>query len=525
MGLFGKGVGRVCAVAAGRTATDMADSVRAGLRETPTIELRLDFLGSDRERARFLHWLRTWRVRRSSEATFIGTCRRRAGGGEFAGGAQAELYWLVQAREAGCEWCDVEIETVRELGKQSVRQFAVPQRIILSVHDFRRTPRLPRVRRASRESEATSREGRRGKEFNAVKMAALARSIGDSVRLLEFGRRSKDTVAVPMGEVGLPARVLALREGAPLVYAPVAESTAPGQVSLQQLIHLYRAHELTRRTRVFGIIGDPVGHSLSPLMHNTGFIAQGVDAVYLPFLVSDLGDFLRAVPTLGIRGFSVTLPHKQKILRRLSECDALAADIGAVNTVTVAGDGSLHGYNTDYIGVLRALEKKMKLAGSHVLIFGAGGAARAAAFALSRAGGHVSICGRREPAAQQLARAVGGDTMPRRALRSQRFDAIVNATPIGMHPRASISPLQAGELHCRIVMDLIYRPQQTRLLRLAASRGLSTVSGLEMFLAQGFAQWEIFTGRPAPQAEMRRVVIGALRPEASSPARVSRGSR
>jgi 3-dehydroquinate dehydratase/shikimate dehydrogenase len=528
MGLFGKGVARVCAVAAGKTAGDMADRARAALGETPTVEVRLDLLSSDRERTQFLHWLGSRRGGRKVGATFIATCRRRVGGGAFSGDAQAELYWLMQAREAGCEWCDIEIETVRELRGQSVRQFGVPPRVMLSVHDFQRTPPLPRLGFSPRiRARAESRRGKQGGEFDAVKVAALARNIGDSVRLLEFGRRSKDTVATPMGEAGLPARVLALREGSPLVYAPVAESTAPGQVSLQRLIHLYRAHELTKRTRVFGIIGDPVGHSLSPLMHNTGFIARKVDAVYLPFLVSDLGDFLRAVPALGVRGFSVTLPHKQKIMRHLAECDGLAADIGAVNTVTVARDGSLYGCNTDYIGVLRALEKKIKLAGSHVLIFGAGGAARAAAFALSRAGAHVFICARRESAARQLARAVGGDMVPRRGVRSERFDAILNATPIGMHPHASISPLQAGELHCRIVMDLIYRPQQTRLLRLAATRGLTTVSGVEMFLAQGLAQWEIFTGRPAPQAEMRRAVIGALRSEKPSPSSVrdSRGSR
>jgi 3-dehydroquinate dehydratase / shikimate dehydrogenase len=528
MGLFGKGVARVCAVVAGKTAVDMADRVRAALRETPTVEVRLDLLSSDRERTQFLHWLGSRRGGRNAGATFIATCRRRVGGGAFSGDAQAELYWLMQAREAGCEWCDIEIETVRELRGQSVRQFGVPPRVMLSVHDFERTPALPHLGFCPRvRARAGSRRGQDGGEFNAVKVAAFARNIGDSVRLLEFGRRSRVTVTTPMGETGLPARVLALREGIPLVYAPVAESTAPGQVSLLQLIHLYRAHELTKRTRVFGIIGDPVGHSLSPLMHNTGFIARKVDAVYLPFLVSDLGDFLRAVPALGVRGFSVTLPHKQKIMRHLAECDGLAADIGAVNTVTVGRHGSLHGCNTDYIGVLRALERKVKLAGSHVLIFGAGGAARAAAFALSRAGAHVFICARRESAARQLARAVGGDMVPRRGVRSERFDAILNATPIGMHPHASISPLQAGELHCRIVMDLIYRPQQTRLLRLAATRGLTTVSGVEMFLAQGLAQWEIFTGRPAPQAEMRRAVIGALRSEKPSPSSVrdSRGSR
>jgi len=522
MGLFGKGVARVCGVAAGRTAADMAHRVSAVLRETPTIELRLDFLSSNRQRGRFLNWLRTSRSLKKSGVTLIATCRRRAGGGEFSGDAQAELYWLMQAREAGCGWCDIEIETVRELPEHYVRQFSMPPRIMLSVHDFGRTPQFPRALGSRRVVPAA---GGRAGEFNAVKVAALARSIGDSVRLLEFGRRSKDTIAMPMGQIGLPGRVLALREGSPLVYAPVAESTAPGQVSLQQLIHLYRAHELTRRTRVFGIIGDPVGHSLSPLMHNTGFIARRVDAVYLPFLVSDLGDFLRAVPALGIRGFIVTLPHKQRIMRHLAECDPLAADIGAVNTVTVGRDGSLHGCNTDYLGVLRSLEKKMKLAGSRVLVFGAGGAARAAAFALSRSGAHVLICARRELAARQLARAAGGDTVPRRALRSERFDAILNATPIGMHPYGSISPLQAGELHCRIVMDLIYRPQQTRLLHLAASRGLATVSGVEMFLAQGYAQWEIFAGQRAPQAEMRRVVVGALRSETAGPLRISRGSR
>jgi 3-dehydroquinate dehydratase/shikimate dehydrogenase len=502
MGLFGTGLRRICAVAAASTAAEMAKLVRAGLRQTSTVELRLDWLSSDGERARFLRWLakgQPW------SATFLATCRRREGGGKFAGGVDRELFWLIQAREAGCQWCDLEVETLQKLPGQSVREYAVPSGVLLSLHDFERTPELPRT------MNPPARGG-----VDAVKIAAEARNIHDSVRLLRLARSSKNFVAVPMGEAGLPARILALREGSALAYAPVAAATAPGQVSLDEMKHLYRAHLLTRRTRVYGVIGDPIGHSLSPLLHNIGFVARHVDAVYLPFLVRQLGDFLAAVPEFGIRGFSVTIPHKQAILKHLKECEPLAADIGAVNTVVVRSDGSLYGCNTDYIGVLRSLEKKLQIKGSRALIFGAGGSARAAAFALSRAGAIVGICARREKAAKELARAVGGEVIPRRALRTEFFDAVLNATPVGMHPRGGISPLSPGELHCRIVMDLIYHPQRTQLLKLAAQKGIATVSGVEMFLAQGIAQWELWTGKRAPEASMRRAVLAALRAEEHS---------
>ncbi|MGH9677688.1 MAG: type I 3-dehydroquinate dehydratase, partial [Candidatus Acidiferrum sp.] len=329
MGLFGDGQDRLCAVAAAPTAAKLAALVRAGLRESHTIELRLDWLRSDKERESFLRWLKK---RKLPGVTFIATCRRRSGGGEFPGDAQRELYWLIQAREAGCRWCDLECETIRELPGKSVREYAVPPKVLLSTHDFERMPPLPRVVRLPACGEV-----------DAVKIAAIARTIGESLRLLRLARRSKNLVAVPMGEAGLPARILALREGSALAYAPIAAATAPGQVSLREMNTLYRAHELTRRTRVYGVIGDPVGHSLSPLMHNTAFVARKLDAVYLPFLVKDLRDFLKAVPELGVRGFSVTLPHKQAILKHLPECEPLAAQIGAVNTVVVGRDGSLYG--------------------------------------------------------------------------------------------------------------------------------------------------------------------------------------
>lgn len=476
----------------------MMAQVRLALRDASTIELRLDYLANDAERARFLDLLRRRRPRR---ARFIATCRRRAGGGLFSGTAARELDWLERARAAGCVWCDLEIETYRQLPQDFRRRCALP-RILLSAHDFKRTPPLDSLRRSLLRAQP-----------HAIKIAATARTISDSVRLLHLPSGSNSCVAVAMGEVGLPARVLALAHSSALAYAPVAAATAPSQISLRQMKYLYRANQLTPQTRVYAVIGAPISHSLSPLLHNTGFIARKLNSVFLRFLVENLRDFLKAVPDFGIRGISVTLPHKQSIMRHLKDCDPLAAQVGAVNTVVVRRDGSLFGTNTDYLGVLRALEKKLPLARSRIAILGAGGAARAAVFALVRAGAHVSVCARRENAARELARATGAEVLPRRALKSERFDAIINATPVGMHPHTAISPLAPSELHCRILMDLIYRPHQTQLLKLAASKGIATVSGVEMFLAQGMAQFEIWTKRPAPRSAMRRAVLSALRDE------------
>lgn len=499
MTLFGNGVARICAVVAAPSAREMAALLRRALRETPTAELRLDWLRSDSERRRFLHWLGRHRPR---GAVLLATCRRREGGGLFSGGVRAELAWLSRAAAAGCLWCDLEIETVCKLPRNSLRHLLLPKRILLSLHDFKRMPPLN-----------TALAARWRTQVDGIKVAALARSIADSTRLLQFAAAVRNCVAVPMGEMGLPARLLALRDGSALAYAPVQAATAPGQISLREMKDLYRAHALNRQTRVYGVIGDPISHSLSPLLHNTAFVTRKINAVYLPFLVRNLRDFLKAAPHFGLCGFSVTIPHKESVLRHLQDCDALAAAIGAVNTVVVRGDGSLYGCNTDYIGVVRALRQKLSLRNSRILILGAGGAARAAAFALAHQRASVCICARRETAARELARAVGGEFVPRRALRTASFDAILNATPVGMYPHSRISPLAAGELHCRIVMDLIYRPAHTQLLKIAAKKGVATVSGVDMFLAQGIAQWELWMKRPAPEKTMRRAVLAALRAE------------
>jgi 3-dehydroquinate dehydratase / shikimate dehydrogenase len=487
--------GRICGVVAATTAREMECALRQALRRTRTVELRLDYLRSAREREAFLSRLERLHPR----ATMIATCRSRRGGGPFSGSPAAQRDVLIAAVRAGCKWCDIEIEALAHWPQRQLKSDLRPARILLSYHDFRRTPRklVSVVRRLDRAPH------------DAIKIATECGEIRDATRILELTRGRRDRVVVPMGELGVAARILALRAGSALAYAPVSLATAPGQTSLDELAQLYRADKLTRRTRVYGVIGDPIAHSLSPLMQNTAFRARRIDAVYVPFRVLDLRDFAAAIAPLGVSGFSITLPHKEEILRYLDDCDPLAREIGAVNTVVVRSGGSLYGYNTDYVAVLRAVERRVRLAGSRVLLLGAGGAARAAAFALSRAGAIVSICARRPQRAVLLARAVGGEAIPRRGVRGEFFDAIVNCTPLGLRP-GDASPLSAAEMNCRIVMDMIYRPRVTKFLRLAKQKGIETITGVDMFVAQGAAQWEIWTGMRAPEAAMRTVVERAL---------------
>jgi 3-dehydroquinate dehydratase / shikimate dehydrogenase len=487
---------KLCAVAAARTAQALWNQLERALRLSRTVELRLDWLIDDAEIERFLKRLSTKKFR----ATLIATCRRIPAGGCYRSSIAKQLVHLSEALRAGCDWYDLEIETARECPPEILKVLLGHGQHLASAHFFQGMPaNLNRL----------AAELSRGRP-DAIKIAVKCDTLVETLKVLQLTRGRRNVVAVPMGEAALPGRVLAIRSGSALAYAAIENATAPGQVSFEQMKNLYRSDRLTRKTLVYGVIGDPIGHSLSPLMQNAAFEAGKIDSVFLPFRVSDLKDFLRVVVPLGIAGISVTLPHKQTILRYLDGCDPFATAIGAVNTVVVRGGGKLYGYNTDYIGVLRALERRIALRGSRVLIIGAGGAARAVAFALAQAGAAVCICARRPGKAKELAQAVGGTVVLRNRLRKEFFDAIVNATPLGMHPLENRSPLQARELNCRLVFDTIYRPRETRLLQLAKRRGIETVSGVEMFIAQGIAQFEIWTGERAPGKIMRRVVLEAL---------------
>ncbi len=499
----------LCGVIAARTASEAQCQIQRALRYTKTIEVRLDWLSSAAEIARFVRLLKKGRI--PHRATLIATCRRREAGGKFLGKPDQQLRMLRSATDAGCQWIDIEIETVEAIQPFILMLYTGHVNRILSYHDFHSTPANSRLSKLARRlCQIADDIG-----FDVIKIATKCDSLAESLRLLSIPRqfRDRNVIAVPMGEPATPARILAPRFGSVLSYAPIEESTAPGQIPLAEMHQRYRGRDLSARTRLYGVIGDPIAHSLSPVLHNAGFRVRKIDAIYVPFRVTHLEDFLDAIGPLGVKGFSITLPHKEKVLAHLHRhshhIDPLAGSVGAVNTVVVRGS-KLFGYNTDCLGILRALEGRMTIRGSRTLIFGAGGVARAAAFALAQKGAFVSICARRPEPARKLARAVRGEFLQRTALRRMSFDAIINATPVGMHPRENESPLAPHEINCRLAFDTVYRPRKTKFLHLAQQRGIQTVSGLEMFLAQGIAQWELWTRKSAPIQAMRRAVLQAI---------------
>lgn len=266
-------------------------------------------------------------------------------------------------------------------------------------------------------------------------------------------------------------------------------------------------------TSVYGIIGNPVSHSLSPVMHNRAFAAVEENGVYVPFPVEDVEAAIAGLRGLGVQGASVTIPHKVSVIRLLDLVDPVARQIGAVNTIhcvqTEAGV-ELHGSNTDWVGANRALEDHITLAGKSVVLLGAGGAARAIGFGLKQAGASVLVCSRTEQSGRALADDLGCHWTPIDRVDGLAADILVNATSVGMKPDIDTTLVSEKQLGTyQVVMDIVYAPLQTRLLREAENQGCVTVNGLEMLLYQGVAQFELWTGRDAPVEVMRRALLKA----------------
>ncbi len=263
-------------------------------------------------------------------------------------------------------------------------------------------------------------------------------------------------------------------------------------------------------TSLFGLIGDPVAHSLSPLMHNQAFEALGCNAVYLAFRVTDPRSTLKAIRALHMKGVSVTLPHKVSVIQYLDEIDELAARIGAVNTI-VNNKGKLVGYNTDCTGAVEALGSRTSIADKSVAIIGAGGAARAIGFGITNAAGRLTVLNRTRTTGEQLAADLQADFLPLELFRPEQYEILINTTPVGMYPKIDAMPIGKKDFFQEsVVMDIVYNPLCTAFLRNAAAAGCRTISGVDMFVFQGAHQFELWTGRKAPVVVMRQAVLEAL---------------
>jgi 3-dehydroquinate dehydratase/shikimate dehydrogenase len=342
-----------------------------------------------------------------------------------------------------------------------------------------------------------------------IKIATQANRIADCLRLfqlIESRGTERPVIILGMGMPGVMTRVLALSRGAMLTFGalrPGAESAA-GQPTIHELKDLYRVKRLSRESEIFGVIGKPIGHSRSPLMHNTALAALNRDGVYLPFEVDDLDEFVRdfvrpATRKLDwrLRGLSVTIPHKLAMIPHLDFIDATAQRIGAVNTVVVEGN-ELHGYNTDVIGAMKPLDESIDVKEARVAVIGAGGAARSICYGLIERGADVTIYARDPGKARLIADDFTVETVSIDDFDGQA-DVVINCTPIGMHGHSEgLSPVKADSLRgVRLVYDLVYNPQETELLRQAREAGCQTLGGLAMLVGQAVEQFRLWTGEDA----------------------------
>jgi 3-dehydroquinate dehydratase / shikimate dehydrogenase len=457
------------------------------------VELRLDFIRRPVNLNRLLN---------DRPCPVIATVRRPHEGGKWMRSEDDRLTLLRTAIADGADYVDLESDVA---GK--IPRYGQTKRIV-SYHNFHETPEdLPAIYDMMCRLDP-----------DIIKIATMANNPIDNVRMLRLCRNARfPTVAFCMGEMGLPSRILCGKNGAPFTYASFNTDRvmAPGQLTWEQLTRDYRYEQLDRETKVLGVIADPVGHSLSPIVHNTLIQKEGLNMIYLPFRVPGeyLTEFMEACLELDISGLSVTIPHKHTILKHINALDDLSAGIKAVNTVVFRGNGTL-GFNTDCSAALESIQEYLPsrfedrpFAGIRVLILGAGGVARTIGYGLHREGAKVVICARDYRRGDSLATELQCKSLDWAGRVNAEYDVLINATSVGMHPNLDESPYEEKWFDRKsIVFDAVYNPEQTLFIKHARAAGSQTITGVDMFVRQAAKQHEMFTGI-TPDFELIRTTV------------------
>ncbi len=438
------------------------------------------------------------------------TCRRKQDRGRWRGDEEQRMTILRTGIVSGVEYVDLEDDIAAK-----VPRYGKTKRII-SHHNFDETPKnLEEIHQNLTKLDP-----------DIVKLVTMANSTEDMVRMLKLVSESEvPTVGFCMGELGQPSRILCGKYGSPFTYATFSKDRelAPGQFSFLEMKNIYRYDQINSETQVFAVLGDPVAHSLSPVIHNAAFHALGLNCVYIPIRIFKrrLLESLEALDWLGIKGYSVTIPHKEGVMEKAQVLDPEVEEIGAANTLFREEDGQWHAANTDYEAALSSLLQGMKqrgdesptLKGKKVLILGAGGAARAIGWAMVKAGCVLTIASRSVDKSKDLAMELGCQFCMWEHRASGYADVLINCTPVGMHPNVDETPFkEAWFREGMLVFDTVYTPETTLLLKQAKERGCLVVSGLEMFAQQAAAQFERFTGKSPPVEIMRSALRQTLSP-------------
>ena len=499
--------GKICVSVCGETVNEFIENIRRAEKFADLIELRFDCLRTA-EIEKLLSKIKDF------NCEFLITFRPIEDGGNRQISRDERLnFWKIISKFDNAKVLDIEPNLQTVLNLSNVTS------IIASFHDFRGVPK--NLSEIYNNLDATDSE--------IIKIAVQANDISDSITiwklLIRAKSETKSFIPIAMGEAGKWTRILGLAHGAFTTFASIDSNkeVAPGQVSAKDLIEVYRAKELDENTAVYGIIGNPVSHSVSPEMQNAAFKFHNLNAVYIPFEVQNLDEFIKRMVKpetreidLNFKGFSVTIPHKQSIIKHLDFIDETAQQIGAVNTVKIV-DGKFHGYNTDAQGFIEPLKNVYgDLKDANVAILGAGGSARACVFALKKVGANVTIFARDIEKSKSLAEEFEiklEDLSKIQNLKSKiHHDILVNTTPLGMKGKfESETPVIAKQIeNVKLVYDLVFNPFQTKLMTEADKANVPKIAGMAMLIAQGMAQFKIWTGKDAPMKEMSQAVLRKL---------------
>ncbi|XP_026404472.1 bifunctional 3-dehydroquinate dehydratase/shikimate dehydrogenase, chloroplastic-like isoform X1 [Papaver somniferum] len=506
----------ICAPIMGKSIDQMfIDMAKAKEIGVDIVEIRLDYLSSFSPRQDLQNLIENCTM------LTLFTYRPKWEGGEYEGDDSIRLDALKLAMELGADYIDVELQVAHEFISSLDEKIREKSKIIVSSHNYHATPSVEEI------GDLVARIQSTGADI--VKIATTAVDVADVAGMFQIIVHSQVShvpfIGLVMTEKGLISRLLCPKYGGYLTFGTLEEGvvSAPGQPTIKDLLDKYNLRHIGADTKVFGIIGKPVGHSKSPLLFNKAFKSVGFNGVYVPFLVDDLAKFLATYASADFAGFSCTIPHKEAALKCCDEVDPIAKLIGAVNTIVRRpSDGKLIGYNTDYIGAISAIEDGMRgsnkiyqgtgspLAGKLFVVIGAGGAGKALAYGAKAKGARVVIANRTYERARELADLVGGDAVTLAQLETFRPEdgmVLANTTSIGMQPKIEETPIPKHALSAyALVFDAVYTPKMTRLLLEAEESGATVVTGVEMFIGQAYEQYERFTGLPAPKELFRETM-------------------
>ena len=483
----------IAAVIAEKNVSDAIRGIKKNY-DSDMIELRLDYIEN-------LSLKSIKGMLDSSKRPIIATCRKKGEGGKFNGKEDERLKILEEAIDCGAKYADIELSS-NKLALKSILKNRKKTNIIVSYHNFEKT------------DKKIIKKYEEIKKLNpgSIKIVTKANSVTDNFIILDLLKKAKkerhDISAFCMGDYGQFSRILSLIYGSEIAYASANQnSSAPGQLTSFEMSKIYLAKKLNEKTKIAGLIGNPVEHSFGHIIHNAAFENLGINAVYLKFKVDKLKEFIEYFKDKNVLGFSVTAPHKVEVMKYLDKIDKKAKKIGAVNTI-VAKNRKFYGYNTDCDGAMQALEQKTALKGKNVAVLGAGGASRAIIYGLKEKKSNVTIFNRTADNAKKLAGEFGCNYGLLKDAGKYKYDILINTTPVGMSPNVDRTPIKTQEIgRNTVVFDIIFNPMRTKLLKEAETRGCRTISGFEMFIKQAVLQTKLWAGKNAPENLMRQKVF------------------